>query len=131
MLPNNELNLEINDDIQTSKSYKLNLNNNTVNGVVNKIDAMKQSIYLILQTERYDHIIYSWDYGVEINTLLGKSLDFVKSEVQRHITEALVQDDRIKSVTEFEFTKSGKKLTVQFLVSTIFGEVEIESEVSI
>ncbi|MFQ8776837.1 MAG: DUF2634 domain-containing protein [Roseburia sp.] len=29
---------------------------------------MKQAIYNILNTERYQYIIFSWDYGVELRT---------------------------------------------------------------
>ena len=64
-------------------------------GQCDDVEAIKQAIYNILNTERYQYIIFSWDYGVELKDLFGKPIDYVMPEVERRITEALVQDDRI------------------------------------
>lgn len=37
-------------------------------------EANRQAILKILNTERYKNVIYSWDYGVELQDLRGKSL---------------------------------------------------------
>ena len=79
-----------------------------IDGYVDDIDAIKQTIHLILSTERYEHIIYSWDYGVELVDLYGQPLSYVISELERRIIEALTQDDRIEDVINFEFEKNGK-----------------------
>ena len=92
---------------------------------------MKQAVYKILNTERYQYIIYSWNYGVEFADLFGEPVDFVCPEIERRITEALKQDDRVVSVDSFLFDVSKKHtVMVSFTVKTIFGDLNIEKEVS-
>lgn len=47
-------------------------------------------------------------------------------EIPRLIEEALIYDDRISSVTDFEIDKSGNRFIVSFIVETGEGTVEIE-----
>ena len=77
------------------------------------------------------HIIFSWNYGVELQDLIGKPMDYVMVEVERRITEALTQDDRIDSVDNFEFEVHRKTLIVKFTVHTKFGNAKIEKEVDV
>ena len=100
-------------------------------GQCDDVEAIKQAIYNILNTERYQYIIFSWDYGVELKDLFGKPIDYVMSEVERRITEALVQDDRIDSCDSFEFEKKGRKLLVTFVAHTKFGSVPAQKEVDV
>lgn len=114
-----------------SKTYKLDMENNRITGYTDELDAIKQSIYLILNTERYEWLIYSWDYGLEVNDLYGKDMNYVISEVQRRIIEALLQDDRITSVDNFNFERNRNKLNVTFTAHTIYGDVSDSTEVVI
>lgn len=102
-----------------------------INGLVDGIEAVKQTIYCILSTERYQYLIYSWDYGVELIDLYGKPMSYVMSELPRRIEEALTTDDRIDSVTDFEFEQNGKKLHTTFTVVTNVGNLEYELEVEV
>ena len=43
---------------QTSKTYYLNIEKNTISNFCDGIEAMKQTIYCILNTERFEHLIY-------------------------------------------------------------------------
>ena len=58
-------------------------------------------------------------------------MSYVIPETERRITEALTQDERISSVTDFEFEKTGKKLHAAFVVTTIFGTVESEVNINV
>ena len=100
-------------------------------GQCDDVEAIKQAIYNILNTERYQYIIFSWDYGVELKDLFGKPIDYVMPEVERRITEALVQDDRIDSCDSFEFENKGSKLLVTFVAHTKFGSVPAQKEVDV
>ena len=116
---------------QPSKNYRMHLDQNTINGVCDGLEAMRQVIYKILNTERYQHIIYSWNYGIELMNLYGEPVAYVCSELQRRITEALVQDDRIDSVDNFKFDVSEKRtVKVTFTVHTSFGNLESEKVVN-
>ena len=117
---------------QPTKTYKMNLANKSIEGFCDNIDAMAQAVYKMLNTERFDHIIYSWNYGIEVKDLYSKPLDYVCLEIQDRITEALMQDDRITSVTDFDFEFPTKNtVLVKFTVHTIYGELKEEREVSI
>lgn len=117
---------------QPNKSHRMDIDKNRINGMCDGHDAVKQSIYKILNTERYQHLIYSWNYGVELSDLIGQPVSYVCSEVQRRITEALLQDDRIKSVTDFEFDINKKhEVVCTFVVHTIFGDISEEKVVNV
>ena len=81
-----------------SKTFRMNYDTQTISGTIDQVQAVEQAIFLILNTERYEWLIHSWNYGVELRDLFGEPIAYVLSEIQRRITEALVQDDRIKNV---------------------------------
>ena len=87
---------------EPSKTYQMRTTDDSIKGYVDGIEAVKQSVYAMLNTERYDHVIYSWDYGVELKDLFGEPDTFVIPELERRITEALEQDERILSVDRSE-----------------------------
>lgn len=131
---NNVLNAEILSDFSfkepTSNTYKLNYDKNNLKGFVDNLEAVKQSIYLILNIERYEYLIYDWDYGFQISDLIGSEINSILPEIQNRITDALIQDTRINSVDDFSFDIKGlkekglypkNKVIVSFTVNTIFG----------
>ncbi len=119
-------------ELQPSKTFKMNLNQERINGFTDEIDSLKQTIYMILSTERYQYIIYSWNYGIELMDLFGEPVTYVCPELERRITEALTQDERILSVDAFSFDVSVKgKVHVTFTVHTIFGDIDSEKVVNI
>ncbi|AZK48786.1 DUF2634 domain-containing protein [Paenibacillus lentus] len=131
MIPTNDgLQHDFELENQPTKTFKLNLDKNRIVGKIDEIEALKQAIFLILSCERYEHIIYSWNYGFESNDLIGKPIDFVMSEVKRRILEALLQDERITGVDSFEFNRNKKKLHVTFTVHSIYGDFTEETAVN-
>lgn len=117
---------------QPSKTYRMHIEKELINGHCDEQKAMEQAIYKILNTERYQYIIYSWDYGIETLDLYGEPVTYVCPELQRRIIEALTQDTRILSVDAFSFDVSEKrKIHTTFIVSTIFGDLEAEKVVNI
>lgn len=133
MIPNsnNILNTDIEIETQPSKNYKMLIDEKRINGYRDELDTMKQVIYKILNTERYQYIIYSWNYGIETVDLFGEPISYVCPEIERRITEALIQDDRINSVDSFEFDYSKKGIVhVIFCVHTIYGDIETDKVVN-
>ena len=59
--------------------------------IVEGTEAIKIWIWKIFQTPRYRYIIYSWDYGHELEDLIGQGGSdlFIKSEAERFIREAI------------------------------------------
>jgi hypothetical protein len=118
-------------ETQPSKTYKLHIDKNIISGTCDEQEAMKQVIYKVLNTERYEYIIYSWKYGIELLDLYGEPVSYVIPELQRRIEEALMQDDRITAVDDFEFDTSTKGVVkATFAAHTIFGDIEAEKVVN-
>ena len=95
------------------------------------LDAMKQACYKIVYTERYRHLIYSWNYGIELEDLFGKPLTYVYPELKRRISEALLADDRVSEVDSFTFSHKRGEVLAEFRVITKFGEFTMERSVNI
>ena len=102
-----------------------------VRGMVDELEAMKQAVYKILQTERYRYDIYDWNYGVELEELYGKTVTYVIPELKKRVEDALLADDRVTAVTDFSFVQEKGSVTATFQVHTIFGEVKAERTVDI
>ena len=131
MIPKNELEYDFEITDQPSLTYNLNIERNSIIGLADKLEAVKQAIYLILSVERFDYAIYSWNYGVELADLIGKPMPFVIPELKRRIKEALEQDERIKEVNNFKFKTEKKKLCAEFTVSTMYGDIETKKVVRV
>lgn len=116
---------------QPTHTYKMNLASELVRGYTDGREAIEQAIYKILNTERYQYVMYSWNYGVELLDLYGEPVSYVCPELERRIAEALIWDDRIQSVDNFEFNISKKgEIHVTFTAHTIFGDVAAEKVVN-
>lgn len=126
---NDGLTLDFEEVIEPSKNYKLIHEKDRCVGFIDELEAMKQAIFLMLSVERYDHIIYSWNFGAEFKDLFGQPVSYVASEAKRRITEALLQDDRINEVDSFVVTTKKNKVHVQYTAHTIYGEITAEKEV--
>lgn len=114
-----------------SKTFKLNYDTLTISGTVDQIQAVAQAVFLILNTERYFWLIFSWNYGVELHNLIGKDPEYCIPEIERRIREALLQDDRITAVENFQFEVNKKKVLTTFTVISIFGNINVEKVVEI
>lgn len=135
MIPNIDLlTQEIKEVQYHGNTYKVEVlggEEDRINGFVDDLESVKQAIYLILSTERYKYIIYSWDYGVELVDLIGKPIPYCMSEIPRRVKEALLVDNRIEDVTDFQFERKGTTLHTTFTVVTNVGKVETRLEVDI
>lgn len=116
-------------EVATLPSKTFCLQEDRIIGYVDGIEAVRQAIDAILNIERFDWLIYSWNFGIELRKLFGKSHGLVKSKLKKQIKEALTQDDRIIGVDAFYFEISGRRLHVTFTVHTIFGDLQKSKEV--
>lgn len=116
-----------------SKTYEFDFDSGDFTG--NKIDndaSIRQFIRKALATPRYRHLIYSFNYGHELEDIIELNLDIdvLNVEIPRMIREALLYDDRIIDVTDFEITRESDYLYVNFRVITRSGTV-INEEVTL
>ncbi len=121
--------LELNEDIETSKTYKILPDK--IQGTLDGTEAVRQAVYKVLSTEKSEYPIYSLNYGIELEDLIGQEPSYVETELQRRFRECLLSDNRITEVKNFTFKTSGDKLSCTFDVISIFGSIPITREVNI
>lgn len=136
MLPQIKNNVEILGELEEVRhpnlTYRMNIEEETVAGnVTDDLKAVQQACYKILNTERYQFVIYSWNYGVELMELFGKPLPYVYSELPRRIREALLGDDRVIEVGEFSVSHKKNDVFASFKVTSIYGDFRMEKGVQI
>ena len=114
-----------------SRTLKMDHDYHTITGTIDELQAVEQAVFLILTTERYQWLIFSWNYGVELQNLIGKDPEYCIPEIERRIREALLQDDRITAVENFEFELNKRKVLTTFTVINIYGGFTSTLEVDI
>ncbi|PWX07519.1 hypothetical protein CYK70_09500 [Clostridium perfringens] len=123
---------EIEDTVQSSKTYRIDSFNGRITRKIDELEAIKQAVFKILQTERFENVIYDASYGVELVGLIGKPKEFVKSDIERIIKEALSVDERILGIENFNIVDDVKEnLKIEFKVNSIYGDIKLESEVTV
>lgn len=133
LLPANDQALIDDFDIkeQTSNTYKLIYLKDRLKGFTDEIDALKQTIYFILNTERYDYLIYDWNYGFQIKDLIGQNPNDILQTIQARISDALIQDTRITEVSNFSFDVIKNKVKTTFTIKSIFGDLQQEVNINL
>lgn len=112
-------------EVMPTKTYLVS--GGRIQGFVYEMDAMRQAVEKILLTQRFEDIIYFGDYGVETDRLIGQSIDFVTSDLQRTVSDALLTDDRIQEIQDFRIVDiRDDTLWCAFSVQTIHGLIEVE-----
>ena len=93
------------------------------------LDAIAQDVKFALSTERNMYPIMGSNFGVELLDLIGQDAAYVRAQLKRRIVDALSIDDRISSISAFKFSQPEPEiLTVSFVVSTKFGDVQMTTD---
>lgn len=117
---------------QPDLTYKLNIADEEINGYADGIEAVRQSVFRMLNTERYQYVIYPWWYGIETMDLYGEPVTYVCPELERRVREALGVDTRVLDVTDFEYDLGTKGVIhFSFKVHTIYGDIMADREVKV
>ena len=135
MIPTSELSADVEIDEYTqepSLTYYIDIANGRLHKKIDDLDAVSQAALKILATELYSSIIYDDSYGIGLQRLIGKDMDFVMADLERTITDALTNDDRITGISDFNAEQiSSDTIKATFTINTIFGSTTLESEVAI
>lgn len=117
---------------QPSLTYKMDLETGEIYGWCEGKEAVKQDIYITLNTDRYEYVIYSDNHGHELKKTFGMKIPAVYPHIERYITEALTQRPLINSVSGFSF--SSPKMNVvscTFTVHSKFGDFTAEKVIKL
>lgn len=121
--------LVLSTDIETSSTYKIS--SGKIQGNIDRLEALRQAVYKMLNTEKYEYPIYSFSYGIELESLIGKDPTYIRVELKRRIQECILQDERITSVENFHFSVSEDRMVCSFDMLSIFGSATITKEVTL
>lgn len=122
-LPTGGINLSQNVEYRQfpSLTWHINKETNRINGEADRLDAVRQAVEIILNTERFRWQIYRPYSGVSWLDLLGQDPGFVGAELPRRIRDALTVDDRITGISSFSYMVDGDGMTVSFSVNSVYG----------
>jgi len=109
---------------QPNLTYRIG--ENTVNGrISNSLEAVKQAVKCILETERYSNPIYDDNYGVELEQYKDADYGKIVAGIETTLRDALLQDDRITNVVVTNIEKlDTDSCKVEFDVYTIYGNYQ-------
>lgn len=84
-----------------SRTFRMRHDTRSIVGTVDQIKAVEQAIFLILNVERYEWLIYSWNYGVELKQLFGKPIEFIKGLETCNVTSLLIPGENEEDTEAF------------------------------
>ena len=80
-----------------------------------------RTFYSIVHVERFYWQIYSANFGMQWRGLIGRNPRYLAAVVQQRLQDAFSVDGRIQGISDFSYTVEGDKMTVSFVVRTVFG----------
>lgn len=118
--------------VKMPKEYGIDFTTGQLTGkIVEGAEAIKVWIWLCLHTERFRHAIYSADYGASLEQYIGHVVtdEYVNTDCESEITEALLINEHIESIEDFEVVRGVDRLNISFRVVTRFGDFEVSENV--
>ena len=131
VLPTSSINITggVNFQNQPSLSWYINKETNRIEGTVDGQAAVRQAVEIILNVERFRWQIYRPYSGMEWDGLIGQDPGYVGAELQRRVVDALTVDDRVTSISDYDYTVDGSSLSAVFTVNTVYGSIAESVEV--
>lgn len=124
------------DELPLFKEYAYDFENNCLlykNGntyLVEGNEALKIWIWSALNTTRFRYGAFTFTFGNEVDTLIGKSMsaEIIHAEIRRFIIEALMVNPYIEELSNFNFIKLGSELCIDFDCNTLYGSFSINKD---
>lgn len=118
--------------VKVPKEYGIDFATGQLTGkIVEGLEAIKVWIWLCMHTERFRHAIYSADYGTSLEQYIGHMLseEYINTDCESEITDALLINEYIESIEDFEAVRNSDSLNISFRVVTKFGSIEVDENV--
>lgn len=95
--------------------------------IVEGAEAVLTWAYKALNTERFKHSIYTWDFGNEASSLVGDNYnhDLKLAEAKRYIQECLTINPYITNVGNIDVSFADDLITITCTIDTIYGQINI------
>lgn len=114
---------------QSSRTYRLDLDNGRIAGIIDGLEAVEQAIRKALITQRFKCLIYDSQYGSEIEEAIiagDATEDYIVTAIEGFVRDALKPDSRIVDVRDFDIQHADDTVHISFTADTIFGTTEIK-----
>ena len=109
-----------------SRTWIIDRNTMQVGFMDEGLEAVRQSVEIALNVERFQWQIYNTNFGNELEELIGDDADYIQSELPRMVNDALSVDDRVIDTADYVFSVNGDSMTVSFTVNTVYGQLTEE-----
>ena len=95
--------------------------------VVTGLEAVKSWAWRAIKTARYRFSYNSWDYGCELERLIGQPYraETRRSEAARYVEEALTVCPYITAATATVEGLEGSTLRISVTMSTVYGKTDL------
>lgn len=128
ILAEEEENLDLDSDalpeLETSKTWQIDLENGRLGTFIDEEEAIRQYIRKALMTSRNRYLIYDETYGEDLRDLIGQNLSkaLMDVEIPRVVREAIEGDDRIEEVSDVNVTQyNSDSILIEVTVITTTG----------
>lgn len=122
---------ELEEETRTPREYGIDFSTGQLTGeTVEGKEAVKVWIWLALQTPRYRHYVYTWDYGSEFEDLIGRGYteEYMEAEARRMTEECLLANEDIQGISGFGIRAEGDALAISFTAETMYGDIEFTDQ---
>ena len=82
-----------------------------------------------MQTPRYRHYIYTWDYGSEFEELAKQTYteEYLEAEAFHMTEDCLLVNENIESISDFCVNIEKDTASISFTAETLYGSIEFNS----
>lgn len=132
-LPQNSVTLQPDIEFtqQPTLTWYVDPSTRRIRGTADGLQAITQTVEIILNVERFYWQIYGPDFGMQWRGLIGQDPGYVAAEMQRRILDAFSIDARILGIDNFSYSVSGNVLAASMTVRTVYGDTAQTVEVDI
>jgi hypothetical protein len=112
-----------------TKTYRLDFEKGCCAGMIDDVEALKQWMFKVLSTIRFNHIIYSDEYGFE--EMIGKEQIYVRAELPRRVKEALLINERITAIEDMTLFFQDDKCLLKYTCISVYGKFPVEVDFNV
>ena len=116
---------------QPGRTWYIDKSTNRIRGECDNWLAVRQAVEIILNVQRFRWQIYTPYSGMDWRNLIGNDPGYVAAELQRRVREALLTDDRVLEIRDYQYTIEDDMLTASFTVVTVYGDIPQTVEVTL
>lgn len=125
---------ELEDETNIYRTYRMDMKNKRIIGMVDGIEAAAQSMFKALQVRRFAYLIYDDQYGCDVFNKIGNlnlTQEYLNTDIPVMIEDTFLNDETVLGISDLSFEViDGDSVSVEFAVATIFGDADFEGVIT-